>query len=245
MEYTPLAEYGLLGNVETCSLVGSDGSIDWFPVPELASPSVFAAILDTDRGGHFALRPAGEYASEQSYVSRTNVLETEFETPTGRITLTDFMPVTDNERTPELPTRAIYDGSSARKARSTSPSTSPLGSTTLGRRRESNRLLPASSPARTASASSCRRRRRSISRSTTVTMATAATAGPGITPRTRPTRFRRARTWSFPSSTARTIRSRPPSTRPPWRGRSATGARGRVGVPTPPSVFSTVPGTTS
>ena len=108
MEYTPLAEYGLLGNVETCSLVGSDGSIDWFPVPELASPSVFAAILDTDRGGHFALRPAGEYASEQSYVSRTNVLETEFETPTGRITLTDFMPVTDNERTPELPTRAIY-----------------------------------------------------------------------------------------------------------------------------------------
>jgi GH15 family glucan-1,4-alpha-glucosidase len=108
MEYKPLEEYGLLGNSETCSLVGTDGSIDWFPVPELASPSVFAALLDTERGGSFAIRPTGEYESEQSYVSRTNVLKTTFETDSGTVTLTDFMPVVGTDRTADVPARAIY-----------------------------------------------------------------------------------------------------------------------------------------
>ena len=110
MEYKSLAEYALIGNLETCSLVGSDGSIDWFPVPELASPSVFASLLDADRGGSFAVRPTGQYTATQSYVPRTNVVETVFETASGRVTLTDFMPVTGNERTPQTPSRAIYRG---------------------------------------------------------------------------------------------------------------------------------------
>ncbi|PSP75165.1 glycoside hydrolase family 15 protein [Halobacteriales archaeon QS_3_64_16] len=108
MKYKSLEEYGLLGNSETCSLVGTDGSIDWFPVPELASPSVFAALLDAERGGFSAIRPTDEYDSEQSYVPRTNVLETTFETDSGIVTLTDFMPVVGNDRIPDVPARAIY-----------------------------------------------------------------------------------------------------------------------------------------
>jgi GH15 family glucan-1,4-alpha-glucosidase len=108
MKYKPVEEYGLLGNGETCALVGSDGSIDWLPVPRLASPSVFAAILDAGRGGFFAVRPTGEYVGEQSYVPRTNVLKTAFETASGRAELIDFMPVVNDDRVSERPSRAVY-----------------------------------------------------------------------------------------------------------------------------------------
>ena len=74
--YPPIEAYGLIGNHRTCALVGPDGGVDWFPYPHLESPSIFAAILDTDRGGRFRISPIGTYESSQRYRDRTNVLET-------------------------------------------------------------------------------------------------------------------------------------------------------------------------
>ncbi|MEY7849847.1 glycoside hydrolase family 15 protein [Natrarchaeobius sp. A-rgal3] len=91
--FLPIDAYGLIGNDDRCALVGHDGSIDWCCFPHLESPSVFAAILDPEDGGQFAVRPSGEYDGTHEYVERTNVLETTFETDGGTATLTDFMPV--------------------------------------------------------------------------------------------------------------------------------------------------------
>ncbi|RQG86203.1 glycoside hydrolase family 15 protein [Natrarchaeobius halalkaliphilus] len=93
MDYPPLRDYGIIGNDDRCALVSRFGSVDWCCFPHLESESVFAAILDADRGGHFAIEPNTEYDSTQRYVDRTNVLETVFETGRGRATVTDFMPI--------------------------------------------------------------------------------------------------------------------------------------------------------
>ena len=88
-----LVEYGVIGDLHSAALVSRHGSIDWLCFPRLDSPSVFAALLDAERGGAFSIAPSDPYESEQRYVAETNLLETRFETPTGRAVLTDFMPV--------------------------------------------------------------------------------------------------------------------------------------------------------
>jgi len=90
--YTPIEEYGIVGNLETCALVGPDGAVDWFPFPHVESPSVFAAVLDADEGGHFRIAPTTSAESSQAYVDGTNVLETTFTTDEGAVTVTDFLP---------------------------------------------------------------------------------------------------------------------------------------------------------
>jgi GH15 family glucan-1,4-alpha-glucosidase len=92
-EYKPLEEYSIIGNLETCALVGSDGSVDWYCLPELDSPSVFAALLDHNRGGTFSVQPSTPFQSHQAYKRETNVLVTSFETNEGTAELTDFMPL--------------------------------------------------------------------------------------------------------------------------------------------------------
>ncbi|WP_227378000.1 glycoside hydrolase family 15 protein [Haladaptatus halobius] len=96
-DYVPLEEYGLIGNLETCALANADGSIDWCPFPHLESPSVFARLLDAEDGGHFSIRPDAAYDSTQRYLDNTNVLRTEFQTEMGALSVTDFMPVTEDE----------------------------------------------------------------------------------------------------------------------------------------------------
>ena len=91
--YKDLEDYGIIGNLETCALVGRDGSIDWLCFPFLESPSVFAALLDAERGGHFWIRPVSKYTAIQSYLPDTNILQTTFSTAFGIVRLTDFMPV--------------------------------------------------------------------------------------------------------------------------------------------------------
>ena len=51
MGYNPIECYGIIGDMHTCALVGMDGSIDWMCLPYFDSPSVFAAILDDQKGG--------------------------------------------------------------------------------------------------------------------------------------------------------------------------------------------------
>jgi len=106
--FSPLEHYGVIGNLETCALVNRNGSIDWCCLPNVDSPSVFAALLDPDEGGHFVVRPAGEWETEQSYVDSTNVLETTFRTGSGVLRVTDFMPVSDGDSTDEPHVRALY-----------------------------------------------------------------------------------------------------------------------------------------
>jgi GH15 family glucan-1,4-alpha-glucosidase len=95
-EYKHLDEYGLIGNLETCALIGRDGSIDWCCLPHLESPSVFAALLDVQKGGHFRISPLEHEDGHQSYSGSTNVLLTTFQTSTGSVSVTDFMPVRDH-----------------------------------------------------------------------------------------------------------------------------------------------------
>ncbi len=91
--YLPIAEHGMIGDLHTVALVGTDGTIDWFCCPRFDSPSVFAAILDADRGGLFRIWPASEgWSSKQLYLPDTNVLITRFLTPDGVGEVQDFMP---------------------------------------------------------------------------------------------------------------------------------------------------------
>jgi GH15 family glucan-1,4-alpha-glucosidase len=90
--FTPIKEYGCIGNLETCALVAPNGSIDWFPFPHVESPSILAGILDPDNGGQFRISPVGEFDGSQQYVDETNVLETTFRTSDGTATVTDFLP---------------------------------------------------------------------------------------------------------------------------------------------------------
>ncbi|HJP57439.1 MAG TPA: glycoside hydrolase family 15 protein [Gemmatimonadales bacterium] len=98
MTQQPISSYGLIGDMRTAALVGLDGAIDWCCLPRFDSGSVFAALLDPERGGTWSVRPATAWRSTQRYVARTNVLETTFETRTGRVVLTDFMPVAADGR---------------------------------------------------------------------------------------------------------------------------------------------------
>lgn len=108
MAFLPIGDYGVVGNLETCALVGRDGSVDWLCLPHIESPSVFAAILDPEIGGDFTIQPAGEFETEQSYRERTNVLDTTFRTDSGTATVTDFMPIIGKQHTVDVPKRALY-----------------------------------------------------------------------------------------------------------------------------------------
>ena len=84
MAYQPIENYGIIGNMRTAALVGMNGSIDWFCVPFFDSPSVFAAILDDQKGGRFEIAPQGEgIRAKQFYWPETNVLVTRFLSPDG------------------------------------------------------------------------------------------------------------------------------------------------------------------
>src|SRR5512141_1363496 len=96
--HQPISSYGLIGDMRTAALVGLDGAIDWCCLPRFDSGSVFAALLDPDRGGTWSIRPAVDWTSTQRYLPRTNILETTFRTDNGVAVLTDFMPVDEDGR---------------------------------------------------------------------------------------------------------------------------------------------------
>jgi GH15 family glucan-1,4-alpha-glucosidase len=95
MSYQPIENYGVIGDMQTAALVGLNGSIDWFCFPVFDSPSVFAAILDSKKGGSYLIRPTDSYkvAHKQFYMPDSNVLVTRFLSPDGVGELIDFMPV--------------------------------------------------------------------------------------------------------------------------------------------------------
>jgi GH15 family glucan-1,4-alpha-glucosidase len=94
----PISDYGVIGDMRTAALIGLDGGIDWCCLPRFDSGSVFASLLDRERGGTWSIRPRGEWTSTQRYLPRTNILETTFRTGSGVVVLTDFMPVDEDGR---------------------------------------------------------------------------------------------------------------------------------------------------
>src|SRR5215210_7882261 len=93
MSYLPIEDHGIIGNLYTAALVGTDGTIDWLCLPTFDSPSVFCSILDDQIGGHFALRPVEYTRSQQLYLPDTNVLLTRYFSPEGLAETLDFMPI--------------------------------------------------------------------------------------------------------------------------------------------------------
>ena len=94
MAYQPIENYGIIGDLHTLALVGMNGSIDWLCYPHFDSPSVFAAILDDKKGGHFKIAPTAEgITHKQFYWPDTNVLITRFLSSDGVGEITDYMPI--------------------------------------------------------------------------------------------------------------------------------------------------------
>ena len=91
--YVPIAEHGLIGDLRTVALVGTNGTIDWYCCPSFDSPSVFASLLDADHGGSFELAPEAPATTKQFYFPDTNVLITRFFAERGVGEIQDFMPV--------------------------------------------------------------------------------------------------------------------------------------------------------
>ncbi|MFB8776765.1 glycoside hydrolase family 15 protein [Streptomyces broussonetiae] len=94
--YLPIAEHGLIGDLRSVALVGTDGTIDWYCCPCFDAPSVFAAILDAEKGGCFELAAGVPARTKQFYFPDTNVLITRFYTEDGVGEVQDFMPVTED-----------------------------------------------------------------------------------------------------------------------------------------------------
>ena len=101
MDGLPIGDYALLSDCRSAALVSRAGSVDWLCFPRFDAPAVFARILDPG-GGHFAIRPAGEFEASRGYLTQTMVLETTFRTASGTAVLTDAMAVGRNERRHDL-----------------------------------------------------------------------------------------------------------------------------------------------
>ncbi|MEN8445191.1 MAG: glycoside hydrolase family 15 protein, partial [Cyanobacteria bacterium J06555_13] len=94
LAYQPIENYGLIGNMRTTALVGLNGSIDWFCHPRHDSPSIFGAILDSKKGGHFKIVSTVEGdRHKQFYYPETNILITRFLCEDGVGEVVDFMPL--------------------------------------------------------------------------------------------------------------------------------------------------------
>jgi GH15 family glucan-1,4-alpha-glucosidase len=98
--YPPIADHGLIGDLQTAALVTAEGVIDWFAAPRFDSPSIFASLLDHDGGGHFLFAPASaDVTRRQLYYPDTAVVVTRFMSPDGVGEVLDHMPVIQS-RTP-------------------------------------------------------------------------------------------------------------------------------------------------
>jgi GH15 family glucan-1,4-alpha-glucosidase len=107
MTYQPIENYGIIGDLHTVALVGMDGSIDFMCFPHFDSPTIFAAMLDHQRGGRFQIAPVlGEAHQKQLYLPDSNVLISRFLSEEGVAEVSDFMSVAETGHTHKLVRRA-------------------------------------------------------------------------------------------------------------------------------------------
>src|SRR6059058_1365068 len=135
MSYKPIESYGVIGNLHTVALVGVDGSIDWCCLPHFDSPSIFAAILDDQKGGFFKIAPLHYKQHKQLYLPDSSVLLTRFLSAQGVGEVVDFMPIEETKhgrKTHQIVrvVRAVR-GTSASAWNASRPSTLPVVRTRL------------------------------------------------------------------------------------------------------------------
>jgi hypothetical protein len=98
-DYLPIADHGIVGDLHSAALVGTEGTIDWYCPNRFDGPSVFASILDAERGGFFRITPIQcKWTSKQLYVPDTNVLITRFLSEEGVGEVIDFMPIDERHQ---------------------------------------------------------------------------------------------------------------------------------------------------
>jgi len=98
--YPNIGDHGLIGDLQTAALVSTDGVLDWFCCPRFDSPSVFASLLDAERGGFYRIAPdRDDYVSRQLYLPDSAILVTRFMTPDGVGEVHDFMPPVEGAAT--------------------------------------------------------------------------------------------------------------------------------------------------
>jgi len=92
--YLPIEDYGMIGNMHTCALVGMNGSVDFMCWPDFDSPSVFCRLLDKDKGGFFSIcpHPSKQCTTKQQYLPSSNILQTRYIHDDGVVDLVDFFP---------------------------------------------------------------------------------------------------------------------------------------------------------
>ena len=100
-------DYGIIGNCTSAALVSSTGSIDWCCLPKFDESSVFAKLLDNDKGGHFGIAVDADYQIKQRYIKNTNILLTEFKRNGDHFQVQDFMPRYKNENEYHAPPEII------------------------------------------------------------------------------------------------------------------------------------------
>lgn len=98
LKYPKIEDYTLIGDSCAAALVSKYGSIDWCCIPNFNSPSIFSAVLDYQKGGRFSIIPKTDFESSQCYIENTNVVETHFETDSGKVCLTDVFCVREEEQ---------------------------------------------------------------------------------------------------------------------------------------------------
>lgn len=85
-------DYGIIGNCSSAALISKKGSLEWLCLPHFDSPSLFAAILDNEKGGRFSINSEPECQPMQRYIRNTNILVTSLKTTYGAFDIIDFMP---------------------------------------------------------------------------------------------------------------------------------------------------------
>jgi GH15 family glucan-1,4-alpha-glucosidase len=98
--YKKISEYGFIGDMHAIALVSVDGSIDYCSMPHIDSPTIFAALLDDEKGGHFQIQPIEPFHAVQAYVPDTNILKTSFKTVNAEAEVIDYMPVKNSDMYP-------------------------------------------------------------------------------------------------------------------------------------------------
>jgi GH15 family glucan-1,4-alpha-glucosidase len=108
MSFQPIENYGVIGNMQSVALVGTNGSIDFLCYPNFDSPTVFAALLDDEKGGRFQIEPQLTNARiRQLYLPDTNILLTRFLAEEGVVEVTDYMPIGVEREEPNEIVRAV------------------------------------------------------------------------------------------------------------------------------------------
>lgn len=108
MSFQPIENYGVIGNMRSTALVGMNGSIDFLCYPDFDSPTVFAALLDDEKGGRFQIAPElTDMRIRQLYLPETNILLTRFLAEEGVAELTDYMPIEKDQEQPNEIVRIV------------------------------------------------------------------------------------------------------------------------------------------